>query len=119
MSDNDPWETVRSLAALFTEFDSERGLAPEEQWTLQVLKLSEEVGEAAQAVLGVRAVNPRKGRSHSWEQVQEEVVDAVITGMVTLTRMRPDDAADFFAAVLAEKAVRFLPPGDTPTITSR
>ncbi|MFH9728090.1 MazG-like family protein [Streptomyces sp. NPDC017254] len=119
MTDNDPWDTIRSLAARFAEFDTERGLAPEEQWTLQVLKLSEEVGEAAQAVIGVRAANPRKGRSHSWEQVQEEVVDAVVTGMVALSRMRPDDAAEFFTAVLAEKAAKFLPPGGTPVVTSR
>ncbi|WP_329275690.1 MazG-like family protein [Streptomyces sp. NBC_00691] len=125
MRDDDPWDTIRSLASLFTEFDTGRGLAAEEQWTLQVLKLSEEVGEAAQAVLGVRAVNPRKGRSHDWEQVQEEVVDAVITGMVSLARMRPDDAPEFFASVLARKSARFLRPTDPhphdgdPTVTSR
>ncbi|MGW5779637.1 MazG-like family protein [Streptomyces sp. NPDC003863] len=112
MKDNTPWDTIGSLAALFTHLDSERGLPSEEQWTLQVLKLSEEVGEAAQAVIGVRATNPRKGRSHSWEDVQEEVADAVITGMVTLARMRPDDAAEFLAGVLAEKSAKFLPgPG--------
>ncbi|MEU2077300.1 MazG-like family protein [Streptomyces sp. NPDC013489] len=114
MRDNDPWDTIRTLAARFAEFDAERGLAAEEQWTLQVLKLSEEVGEAAQAVIGVRAANPRKGRSHDWEQVQEEVVDAVITGMVALTRMRPDDAPEFFASVLARKSAAFLPRTDPP-----
>ncbi|WP_395359109.1 MazG-like family protein [Streptomyces sp. YH02] len=125
MRDNDPWDTIRSLAALFTGYDSERGFTAEEQWTLQVLKLTEEVGEAAQAVIGVRAVNPRKGRSHDWEQVQEEVVDAVITGMVSLARMRPDDAPEFFASVLARKAAAFLPPAephphdDDPAVTSR
>ncbi|MCB8905053.1 MULTISPECIES: MazG-like family protein [unclassified Streptomyces] len=125
MRDNDPWDTIRSLAALFSEFDAERGLAAEEQWTLQVLKLAEEVGEAAQAVIGVRAANPRKGRSHDWEQVQEEVVDAVITGMVALARMRPDDAPEFFASVLARKSARFLPRTDPhphdgdPVVTSR
>ncbi|APE19928.1 MULTISPECIES: MazG-like family protein [Streptomyces] len=121
MRDDDPWDTIRSLSALFTEFDAGRGLTPEEQWTMQVLKLTEEVGEAAQAVIGARASNPRKGRSHSWEQVQEEVVDAVVTGMVALTRMRPDDAPEFFAAVLARKAAKFLPhpQDDGPVVTSR
>ncbi|MEU2116332.1 MazG-like family protein [Streptomyces sp. NPDC016459] len=111
MSD-DPWNTIRTLAAHFARLDSTRGLTPEEQWTLQVLKITEEVGEAAQAVIGARATNPRKGLSHTWDHVQEEVADCVITGMVTLARMRPDDAADFFAAVLAEKAAKFLPATD-------
>ncbi|MFE5597190.1 MazG-like family protein [Streptomyces sp. NPDC056549] len=109
MKDSTPWDTIGSLAALFARLDSERGLTTDEQWTLQVLKLSEEVGEAAQAVIGVRATNPRKGRSHSWEHVQEEVADAVITGMVALARMRPDDPAEYLAAVLAEKSAKFLP----------
>ncbi|MFE3072457.1 MazG-like family protein [Streptomyces sp. NPDC059247] len=103
------WETVGALAALFSGFDSGRGISAEEQWTLQVLKLTEEVGEAAQAVVGVRGTNPRKGRSHSWDQVAEEVADVVITGMVTLARMRPDDAPEYFASVLAEKSAKFLP----------
>ncbi|MFC9794691.1 MazG-like family protein [Streptomyces sp. NPDC057695] len=121
MRDDDPWDTIRSLAARFTALDTERGISAEEQWTLQVLKLAEEVGEAAQAVIGVRAVNPRKGRSHEWEQVQEEVVDAVITGMVSLARMRPDDAPEFFASVLARKSARFLPdpPESEPVVTGR
>ncbi|MFJ7987309.1 MazG-like family protein [Streptomyces sp. NPDC096351] len=109
MRENDPWDTIRSLAARFSALDTGRGISAEEQWSLQVLKLAEEVGEAAQAVIGVRAVNPRKGRSHDWEQVQEEVVDVVVTGMVALARMRPDDAPEFFASVLARKSARFLP----------
>ncbi|WP_223182512.1 MULTISPECIES: MazG-like family protein [unclassified Streptomyces] len=108
-----PWETIGALAALFGAFDGGRGIAAEEQWTLQVLKLAEEVGEAAQAVVGARATNPRKGRSHSWEQVQEEVADVVITGMVTLARMRPADAREYFEAVLAVKSAKFLPGAET------
>ncbi|MEW1701114.1 MazG-like family protein [Streptomyces sp. NPDC091278] len=108
------WETVGALAALFSGFDSGRGISAEEQWTLQVLKLAEEVGEAAQAVVGVRGTNPRKGRSHSWDQVAEEVADVVITGMVTLARMRPDDAPEYFASVLADKSAKFLPYAERP-----
>ncbi|MFE6856064.1 hypothetical protein ACFVDH_35375 [Streptomyces sp. NPDC057674] len=52
---NDPWSTIRTLAALFAQLEGGRGLTPEEQWTLQVLKISEEVDEAAQAVFGARA----------------------------------------------------------------
>ncbi|MES9524383.1 GNAT family N-acetyltransferase [Streptomyces capoamus] len=114
----DDWDTIRRLAAAFRRLDTEQELAPEEQWTLQVLKLAEEVGEAAQAVIGARGTNPRKGHSHTWADVQDEVADAVITGMVALARLRPD-AREYFAAVLARKAVRFLPaqdPGAEPQL---
>ncbi|MEV8597800.1 GNAT family N-acetyltransferase [Streptomyces sp. NPDC052012] len=106
----DDWDTIRRLADTFSfsRLDAENGLAPEEQWTLQVLKLAEEVGEAAQAVIGARGTNPRKEHSHTWTDVQEEVADAVITGMVALARLRPD-AREYFTAVLAQKALKFLP----------
>ncbi|GGW70877.1 hypothetical protein GCM10010503_55300 [Streptomyces lucensis JCM 4490] len=107
----DDWDAVHRLAGVFGRLDTENGLQPEEQWTLQVLKLAEEVGEAAQAVIGARGTNPRKGHSHSWADVQDEVADAVITGMVTLARMRPD-AREHLSAVLARKTARFLPPDD-------
>lgn len=105
---NDLWARINILARLFAEFDTDRGLHDEEQWTLQVLKMAEEVGEAAQAVIGARATNPRKGHSHTWLDVHEEVADAAITSLVALARMRPDAEA-FFAGFLERKAAKFLP----------
>lgn len=103
-----PWETIGRLAELFTRLDTARGISAEQQWTLQVLKLAEKVGESAQAVIGAWATNPRKGQSHTWGHVQEEVADAAITGLVSLHRMLGDEAPAFFEALLARKAVRFL-----------
>ncbi|WP_331489929.1 MazG-like family protein [Streptomyces sp. Go40/10] len=112
-ADGGDWDTIRDLADAFNRLDTENGLQPEEQWTLQVLKLAEEVGEAAQAVIGARGTNPRKGHSHSWTDVEDEVADAVITGMVALARLRPD-AQEHFTAVLARKSANFLRPDGAP-----
>ena len=112
-ADTDPWETVGRLAARFSAWDTERGMGPEEQWALQVLKLAEEVGEAAQAVIGVRGSNPRRGHSHSWDDVRDEVADCVITGMVALARMLDGEARPYFDAVLARKAAKFLPESES------
>lgn len=106
------WDTIQRLADTFSGLDTDNGLAREEQWTLQVLKLAEEVGEAAQAVIGARGTNPRKGHSHTWTDVQDEVADTVITGMVALARMRPG-AREYFTTVLARKAAKFLPFDDS------
>ncbi|MEQ4608299.1 MazG-like family protein [Streptomyces cavourensis] len=111
-----PWETIGRLADLFTRLDTARGISAEQQWTLQVLKLTEEVGESAQAVIGAWATNPRKGQSHTWEHVQEEVVDTAITSLVALHRMLGDEAPAFFEALLARKAARFLALGDKAVV---
>ncbi|MEU9374315.1 MazG-like family protein [Streptomyces sp. NPDC048255] len=102
------WDTVVDLAACFDAADAERGMPPQESHILQVLKIGEEFGEAAQAVIGAKGTNPRKGHSHSWEDVHDEVCDVVITAMVALARMRPD-AEEYFAAQLELKAGKFLP----------
>lgn len=107
------WATIDALAARFDACDAERGLRPEESHLLQVLKIGEEFGEAAQAVIGAKGANPRKGHSHSWQDVHDEVCDVVITGMVALARMRPDAAA-YFAGQLARKAAVFLPDRGAP-----
>ncbi|MGW2667784.1 MazG-like family protein [Streptomyces sp. NPDC001272] len=102
------WATIHALAARFEAAAAQRGVVPPESHVLQVLKIGEEFGEAAQAVIGATGSNPRKGRSHNWDDVHDEVCDVIITGMVALARMRPD-AAEYFADQLALKAARFLP----------
>ncbi|MGY5079329.1 MazG-like family protein [Streptomyces nigrescens] len=107
--EDDVWETVGRLARCFDAHDDARDLDQAEQWTLQVLKIAEETGEASQAVIGARGTNPRKGDSHTWQDVHAEVADVIITGMVALARMRPEDADQYLRLQLAAKAAKFLP----------
>ncbi|MGW1773767.1 MazG-like family protein [Streptomyces sp. NPDC002104] len=104
---DDTWKTIGALVARFDAYDRERGVAREESLMLQILKIGEEFGEAAQAVIGARGTNPRKGDSHTWGDVEAEVADVIVTAMVALARMRPDAPA-FFAEHLREKSARFL-----------
>ncbi|MDF3297270.1 MazG-like family protein [Streptomyces tropicalis] len=62
---------------------------------LRLLKLSEEVGEVAQAVIGAMGHNPRKGASHTWEDVQAELCNVAITALVALRTLTPDARAVF------------------------
>jgi len=57
---------------------------------LRVLKIGEEYGEVSEAVHGVLGANPRKGASHTWEDVQKELCDVVVTTMVALATVTPD-----------------------------
>ncbi len=101
---NSPWPTITALHAWLTEHSP---VPPEQQTLLRMLKLSEEVGEVAQAVIGATGQNPRKGVSHSWQDVESELCDVIITAMVALTTLTPD-AAHVFDAHLAKVAARSL-----------
>ncbi|MFD5252052.1 MazG-like family protein [Streptomyces bobili] len=103
------WETVDALCGWL---DAGRPVTGREGLLLRMLKLSEEVGEVAQAVIGATGQNPRKGTSHSWEDVQSELCDVAITALVALRTLTPQ-AREVFAAHLARVAGRSL--GSAPT----
>jgi NTP pyrophosphatase (non-canonical NTP hydrolase) len=103
------WETVD---ALWAWLDAGQPVGGREGLLLRILKLSEEVGEVAQAVIGATGQNPRKGASHSWEDVQSELCDVVITALVALRTLTPQ-AREVFAGHLARVAGRSLGTAST------
>ena len=106
----DVWDTIEGL---HTWLDANRAHGGREGLLLRVLKLSEEVGEVAQAVIGATGQNPRKGVSHTWDDVRSELCDVVITAMVALRTLAPD-AREVFAAHLASVSDRSLGTASTP-----
>ncbi|KUL33652.1 hypothetical protein ADL22_32515 [Streptomyces sp. NRRL F-4489] len=70
--------------------DRESALPAEQERLLRFLKLAEEAGEVAQAVIGATGQNPRKGRSHTWDDVQAELCDVIVTAMVALRTLTPE-----------------------------
>lgn len=103
----DVWATVDALRVWL---DDNRAHGGREGLLLRVLKLSEEVGEVAQAVIGATGQNPRKGADHTWEDVQAELCDVVISALVALRTLTPD-APTVFAGHLARVADRSLGAG--------
>ncbi|MBR7826431.1 MazG-like family protein [Actinospica sp. MGRD01-02] len=101
--DDATWETIGRLAAWL---DRGSALPAETKTILQILKITEEAGEVAEALIGVTGQNPRKGFSHSWADVEGELCDVVITAMVALTRVNPDAARSVFRQHLAAVAAR-------------
>lgn len=69
--------------------------------TMRVLKVAEEVGEAAQAWIGATGQNPRKGVTHTRADVAAELADVVLSALVAITSLGLDPAA----AVRAKAAV--------------
>ncbi|MFF4823367.1 MazG-like family protein [Streptomyces sp. NPDC001312] len=84
----DIWSTVDDL---WVWLDAHRPLDEGREAAVlpRVLKLSEEVGEVAQAVIGATGRNPRKGTTHTWDDVEAELCDVVITALVALRTLTP------------------------------
>ncbi len=95
--DDRAWDTVARLADWLDEHCRESGVAldPDAMRMLRVMKLSEEVGETTQAVIGALGANPRKGVTHTWRDVEHELCDVIVTAMVALTTLNPDARAVF------------------------
>ncbi|MGW0333143.1 MazG-like family protein [Streptomyces sp. NPDC003011] len=100
----DLWSTIDELWAWL---EASRPVGGDQARLLQMLKLSEEVGEVAEAVIGATGQNPRKGHSHTWEDVQDELCDVVITALVALRTLTPD-TREVFARHLARVRERSL-----------
>lgn len=103
----EPWDTAHRLVRWL---DAETDASPEAARLLRILKITEEAGEVAEAVHGASRANPRKGASHSWQDVQRELCDVILTAMVALATLTPD-AREVFAAHLTAVADRSLVGG--------
>jgi NTP pyrophosphatase (non-canonical NTP hydrolase) len=52
---------------------------------MRILKLTEEVGEAAEALIGVRGMNSRKGICRTSGDLLDELADVIITAAVAMS----------------------------------
>ena len=100
--DPELWSTIEALSEWL---DTNRPVEGREGLLLRILKLSEEVGEVSQAVIGATGQNPRKGVTHTWEDVEAELCDVVITALMALRTLTPE-AREVFARHLDRVARR-------------
>jgi NTP pyrophosphatase (non-canonical NTP hydrolase) len=54
---------------------------------VQLLKIQEEVGEAAQAFIGVTGANPRKGVTHTPGDVCHELADVAMSALFAIYKL--------------------------------
>lgn len=95
----DQWSTIRNLTAWLDENNGRSNA----EIGLRILKLTEEAGEVAQAWIGVQGQNPRKGVSHTREDVTGELCDVIVTAAVALASLI-DDPRDVLDTKLAKIA---------------
>jgi NTP pyrophosphatase (non-canonical NTP hydrolase) len=111
---DDAWGTIDELIKWL---DGGSTLGPEIKKLIRIMKLTEEAGEVTQAVIGTLGQNPRKGVTHTWEDVQAELCDVIITAMVALATLTPD-ARETFNGQLARVASRSLGTPSAAAVTS-
>jgi NTP pyrophosphatase (non-canonical NTP hydrolase) len=96
------WDEVKRLHAFHGDVPLE----------IRLLKLTEEVGEAAEAVIGVRGLNKRKGVCHTREDILDELADVIITAAVTMNAVtdgQVEQARDHFHRRLETVTARTRP----------
>lgn len=71
----------------------------------RISKVAEEYGEVVAAYIGATGQNPRKGVTHTREDVVKELIDVAIAALGAAEHMRGNDGGA--VAVLAERA-RFV-----------
>lgn len=76
----DLWSYIR----LFTAWLDAKNGRSDHEVTLRLAKLIEEAGEVVQAHLGMLGQNPRKGVTHTVDDVAEELCDVVTTALTAL-----------------------------------
>lgn len=111
---DDAWGTIGQIVGWLNESST---LPPATETLLRIMKLTEEAGEVSQAVTGVMGQNPRKGVTHTWDDVQAEVCDVILTAMVVLATLNPD-ARDVFKTHLTRVAQRSLSRPNAATAIS-
>lgn len=69
----------------------------EEPFTKNVLKIGQSYGAVCQALVGVTAYNPRKGASHTMDDLVARLCDVIRDAMVALDDVEPEPEATFVA----------------------
>lgn len=86
---------------------------------LRGLKVQEEAGELAAAVIGVLGQNPRKGVTHTWDDVINEAIDVALSALVFAQTALPGELEDILTERLTYLQNRAAASGAPPVSTVR
>ncbi|WP_431897316.1 MazG-like family protein [Nonomuraea sp. bgisy101] len=62
----------------------------EHEISMRIMKIGEEFGEAVAAYIGMTGQNPRKGVTHTLDDLTAELCDVIVTAMVALASVTGD-----------------------------
>jgi NTP pyrophosphatase (non-canonical NTP hydrolase) len=74
--------TVQAMSARIDAEPRNQENTPLENLLLRTtVKLAEEYGELNEAIIGVTGQNPRKGETHTWDDVDKELMDIAVAAL--------------------------------------
>ncbi|MEV4351854.1 hypothetical protein AB0J83_45965 [Actinoplanes sp. NPDC049596] len=87
--------------------------------TCRILKVTEEAGEAAAAWIGLLGQNPRKGVTHTHDDVAAELADVAFTALVAIASLDldPQERLTACAAKLRSRLAASPPPEAWPPVS--
>ncbi|MFJ2074373.1 MazG-like family protein [Streptomyces anulatus] len=97
------WDTIEKLSAACRAAGAR--LPDEELKALQVGKVAEEAGEAMHALHGLKGLTTCDD-DHTWSEVQNDLVGAVIAALLAMHYIDPTGARATFDEVLHHRARR-------------
>ncbi|GLY82053.1 MazG-like family protein [Actinoallomurus iriomotensis] len=65
-------------------------LAAQHDDAMRIMKISEELGEVTQAYIGFTGQNPRKGKTHTKDDVLKELADVTVTALCAIQHFTQD-----------------------------
>ena len=98
------WDQVFNVVGAL---DRANGTSDAELQT-RIMKITEELGEVTAAYIGAKGLNPRKGVTHTAEDLDNELADVIIAGMIALGSVTQWDPAAIVAAKLDKVVARLL-----------
>ena len=86
-------DTIWALVPAATRWLDAANGTDDAELSCRMLKVTEEAGEVASAWIGMHGQNPRKGVTHTKEDVAAELADVVITALVAIESLGLDARA--------------------------
>lgn len=83
-------DKVWAAARQWREFLDECNGTDPLELTCRIMKINEEAGEAVQAWIGVLGQNPRKGVTHTTDDVVKELADVAFAALVAIASLGAD-----------------------------
>ncbi|QSY50501.1 MULTISPECIES: MazG-like family protein [Streptomyces] len=100
---DDLWDDITKLSAVCRKAGAH--LPNEELKALQVGKVAEEAGEAMHALHGLKGLTTC-GDAHSWPEVQNDLVGAVIAALLAMHYVDPEGARATFEEIFHRRTRR-------------
>lgn len=118
MTDRTPTIVYQAVSRIDDVLTRTNGTSRDQQ-TLRILKTVEEAGETARAWIGATGQNPRKGTTHTIDEVADELADVAIAALVAIAGLGldPQQVTDRRAATVASR-LPDPPAPDSPDTSS-